>query len=302
MKVRLQTPWFRRGVLAVLVGIGLSACSPRQLLVGSLADELASPALGNETDLILLRDAAPFHLKLSETVLRQQPGHRALAEAVAAGFTQYAYAFLAFDADRIEATDAAAAERLRRRAAGFYARAHRHAMTALETSQPGLAAALAGSTPGSPLRIEPAQVGLAYWAAASWGGWISLSKDEPDVVADLPLAIRLAEAAWRVDPAWGQGALSGLMGSFEAARPGGSPALALRYFDQAIRDSGGAGAAALVAKAEGYALPGGDRPMFETLLRQALAIREAAGSPLAVQNEVMRQRAAWLLSKADDLF
>lgn len=286
----------------MLVGIGLSACSPRQLVVGSLADELASPALGNETDLILLRDAAPFHLKLSETVLHQQPGHRALAEAVAAGFTQYAYAFLAFDADRIEATDAGAAERLRRRSAGLYARAHRHAMTALEISQPGLTAVLAGSAPGGTLHIEPAQVGLAYWAAASWGGWISLSKDEPDVVADLPQAIRLTEAAWRVDPTWGQGALSGLMGSFEAARPGGSPVLALRYFDQAIRDSGGTGAAALVAKAEGYALPGGDRPMFEVLLRQALAIREAAGSPLAVQNEVMRQRAAWLLSKADDLF
>ena len=42
--------------------------------------------------------------------------------------------------------------------------------------------------------------------------------------------------------------------------------------------------------------------MFDALLRQALAIREVEGSPLAVQNEVMRQRAAWLLSKADDLF
>ena len=49
-------------------------------------------------------------------------------------------------------------------------------------------------------------------------------------------------------------------------------------------------------------MPGGDRPMFEGLLKQALAIKEASGSPLAVSNEVMRQRAAWLLSKADDLF
>jgi hypothetical protein len=29
-------------------------------------------------------------------------------------------------------------------------------------------------------------VALAYWGAAAWGGLISLSKDDPDTVADLP--------------------------------------------------------------------------------------------------------------------
>lgn len=284
----------------MLVGVGLTACSPRQLVLGSLADELASPALGSENDLILLRDAAPFHLKLSETVLQQQPGHLALATSVAAGFTQYAYAFPAFEADKIEALDAKGAEVLRRRAARLYERAHRHAMKALELQHPGFAARLAD--PSARWQIDPAELGLAYWAAASWGGWISLSKDDPEIVADLPLAVRLAEAAWKTDPAWGQGALSGLMGSFEAARPGGSAARALAYFDQALSYSAGQSCAALLGKAEGHALPGGDRPMFEGLLKQALAIKEASGSPLAVSNEVMRQRAAWLLSKADDLF
>ena len=71
-----------------------------------------------------------------------------------------------------------------------------------------LAAAQAGDWPV--LRAE--QAGLAYWAAASWGGWISLSKDDPDVVADLPLAVRLAQRAWAADPDWGQGSLTSLLG------------------------------------------------------------------------------------------
>ncbi len=282
--------------LALLLG----ACSPRQMIVGGLADELASQGQGDENDLDLLRDAAPFHLKLSESVLRRDPGHAALAESVAAGFTQYAYAFVAFEAEQVEARNARAAERLRQRAAKLYERAHRHAMAALEKAQPGFAAQLA--QPGDTLRLRPEQAGLAYWAAASWGGWISLSKDDPDIVADLPLAVRLAQRAWAADPEWGQGSLTSLLGSFEAARPGGSQQMALAYFDRAIAQSGGRSAGALLAKAEGHAQPTGDKELFARLLRQALAIKDEAGSPLATQNELMRRRARWLQERIDDLF
>ena len=300
MRLPIRSAVLKLAVLGLLLQLG--ACSPRQLIVERLADELAMQEQGSETDLELLRDAAPFHLKLSESVLRQEPRHARLAEAVAAGFTQYAYAFVAFEADRVESNDARQAERLRQRAAKLYARAHRHAMAALESSSPGLAASLSSARdePGPP--ITPAQVGLAYWTAAAWGGWISLSKDAPEVVADLPLAVRLAQRAWAVDPDWGQGALTGLLASFEAARPGGSRPQALALFDQAIAQGGARNAGPLLGKAEGYALPAGDRAAFEDLLQRALAIEDAPGSPLALQNQVMRQRASWLLEKADDLF
>jgi predicted anti-sigma-YlaC factor YlaD len=291
-----------RALSIAVVLLLLGACSPRQLIVGNLADELAGQEQGTETDLELLRDAAPFHLKLSESILRQNPGHRALAESVAAGFTQYSYAFVAFEAEQIETKDAKAAERLRQLAAKLYERAHRHAMRGLEAASPGFAMALASAQEKDWPAIPTEHVGLAYWAAASWGGWISLSKDDPDVVADLPLAVRLAHRAWAVDPNWGQGTLAGLLGTFEAARPGGSQKQALAYFDQSIAQSGGKSAGALLAKAEGYAQPAGDREQFERLLRQALAIRDEAGSPQALQNEVMRRRARWLLDKTDDLF
>ncbi len=289
-------------LVVAMLAFQLAGCSPRQMIVGGLADELAASGQGSEDDLELVRDAAPFQLKLSESVLQANPGHLALAESVAAGFTQYAYAFVAFEAEQIESKDAKAAERLRRRAAKLYARAHRHAMAGLEAASPGFSRKLAGSQRGDWPTIPRAQVGLAYWAAASWGGWISLSKDDPDVVADLPLAVRMAELAWAADPDWGQGALTGLLGTFEGARPGGRRQQMLAYFDQAIAQGGGQNAGALVAKAEGYAQPGGDRDLFESLLKQALAIEDAPGSPLTLQNEVMRRRARWLLDKADDLF
>ena len=302
----IQLPSFRTGPLqtfiVLIAAVLLTGCSPRQMVVGSIADELAAQGQASENDLDLAREASAFYLKLSESVLRNDPGHRALAESVAGGFTQYAYAFVAFEADRVEAKDAKEAERLRHRAAVLYRRAHKHAMTALEKEIPGFAAQLGSPQAADSMKLAPAQVGLAYWAAASWGGWISLSKDDPDVVADLPQAVRLTRLAWQTDPTWGNGALTGLLATFEASRPGGNQQQALAWYDQAIAQGGSNNAGPLVSKAEGYALPAGDRSLFESLLERAAAIKDAPDSPLALQNEVMRRRAAWLLEQAADLF
>lgn len=270
------------------------------MVIGQLANGLAVQGQAEEEDLDLAREASPFYLKLSEAVLREKPGHLALAESVAGGFTQYAYAFVAFEADRVEEHDVKEAERLRQRAARLYRRAQGHAMTALEKAHPGLRAALAA--PGVLPKLAREEVGLAYWAAAAWGGWISLSKDNPDLVADLPLAARLAQLAWQTDPDWGQGSLTSLLATFEAARPGGDRAQALAWFDQAIAQSAGRGAGALVAKAEGHALPAGDRTAFEVLLNDALALPESTDGATSLQNQVMRRRAEWLLEKSGDLF
>ena len=271
-------------------------------LLKGAADELAAQGQAAEDDLGLARDAAALYLKLSESLLRQLPGHLPLASAVAGGFTQYAYGFVAFDADRAESTDSRAALRLRQRAARLYARARDHAMAALEASQPGFARALAQADPGSGtpvLRLTPDQVGVAYWGAAAWAGQISLSTDRPETVADLPLAIRLARLAYEVDPAHGQGALALLMAQLERARPGGSPRQVEAYFAQAEAAAGAPSAAVLVARAESLAQPAGDRAAFEQLLRRAV---DAASAHRDLANQVMRERAQWLLDTADDRF
>lgn len=283
----------------LLVALILCGCSARQLIVHELGNELAAQGQAAEDDMLLARDAAAFYLKLTESLLQEGPGNQRLAQAVAGGFTQYAYAFVAFEADRIEARDARAAQTMRVRAARMYARAHRHALAALEHHLPGFARALASADPAAWPSLSEEQVALAYWGAASWGGLISLSKDDPETVADLPLAIRLATLAHNRAPDHGEGALAALMGSFEAARPGGSRLVAETYFDRAVALGAGRNAGAFVAKAENIALPQGDRATFESLLRQAL---RAADTRRDLQNEVMRARALWLLETIDDLF
>jgi predicted anti-sigma-YlaC factor YlaD len=89
------------------------------------------------------------------------------------------------------------------------------------------------------------------------------------------------------------------MGTFEAARPGGSQAQALQYFNAAIEAGAQRSAGPLVAKAEGASLPAGNRAEFEQLLQRAI---EVSTTHPSLANAVMQERAVWLLGVADDLF
>jgi TRAP transporter T-component len=305
-------------LLALCLASLLSACSPRHLIVRGMADALATPDAAAEDDPELAREAAAFYLKLSESVLRQTPGHAELATAVAGGYTQYAYAFMASQADRLDARDARAAQALRERAARLYLRAQRHALAALEQRQPGLRAALAATatttTTAPPLHLDPALAPLAYWAAAAWGGHISLSKDHPEIVADLPQAVRLATLAWQAAPDHGDGALALLMAQFEAGRPGGSTAQVERYLAHAQRVSRDQQAGVWLARAELIDLPAGDRDGFVANLTRALdaarradadarqARPEAIPGGAGLAQHVIEARARWQLGRVDDLF
>lgn len=289
---------FTRSAIAVLA-IGLGACSPTALIKKSLGDELAKQGQSQEDDPGLAREASAFYLKLSESLLKDTPDNLKLAEAVGAGLSQYSFAYVAFEAERLAATDAQAAYRINERAKRLYLRAHQHTMRALELSTPGFRAKLAHPDAKQWPLLSQDQVGLAYWAAASWGGYISLSKDSPDAVADFPLAYRLATIAWKANANYGNGGLSSLMGSFESAQPGGSLVKAAHYFDAAITISQGKNAGPYIAKAEGIALAQGQREAFEMLLKKAI---ETSDQHPDMSNDIMRQRALWLLRSADDLF
>ena len=252
----------------------LAGCAVKPYLMDRAADTLAVQGQSDEDDILLAREASAFYLKLSESVLKESPGNLKLAESVAAGFTQYAFAFVAFDAEKLESQDAKAAQRMRERAARLYLRANQHAAPA------------------------PCTTG-AWHAAASWGGFISLSKDDPDKVADLPLAVNLAALAWKKNPDFNRGGLTSLMGTFEASRPGGSMVLAEKYFNQAIAQSKGESAGPWVAKAEVIALKKQDQKVFIQWLNEALQIAKTHRN---LENEVMRERAMWLLDMVDDLF
>lgn len=284
--------------LLVLAVASLSGCSVRQHFLRQVADEISQQSV-EEEDIGLAQEASAFYLKMSESLLRAVPGHLELAQSVTSGLTQYAYAFLSSEADRIESQNLHEAQTLRERAARMFERAKKQGWSALTLRHPDLLNRLNASGADEIRLLQQDEVGLAYWTAAAWGGQISLSKDSPDVVADLPLVVYLATQAWQVNPAYGDGALASLMGTLELARPGGSHNRALAYWDQAIQVSQGQSAGPWVAKAEGWAVAQQDRPAFEALLNRALEVSQGKRD---LSSQIMRARAKWLLSQADDIF
>ena len=296
-----------RWVLLFLLLVVLPGCSMQKFAVRKVGDALASGGGGFATDddPDLVRGAAPFSLKLMETLLAEVPDHAGLRTASASGFTQYAYAFVQQDADELEATDLAAAEALRARARRLYLRARNHGLQGLDARHAGFERALRRS-PIEAVRVaKRADVPLLYWTAAAWGAAISLSKDQPDLVAEVPMMEAMIDRALELDESFDGGAIHAFLVTYEMSRAKatGDPAERSRkHFDRAVALSGGTQAGPFVALAEAVTIQKQDVKEFEQLLQRALAIESDLSPEHRLVNLIMQRRARWLLSRKDDLF
>jgi predicted anti-sigma-YlaC factor YlaD len=300
---------FLRGVvLALLLGLvaGNTGCSIKRLAINQLGDALSNGggSFATDDDPDLIRAAAPFSLKLMESLLVESPQHRELLQALASGFTQYAYAFADQPADELEEKDLAAANAGHARAKRLYLRARNYGLRGLAVKHPDFEKLLRAS-PAAAVRVTTkADVHLLYWTAVSWAAGISLSKDNPDAIADLPLAAALMDRALALDSGFDHGAIHSFLITFELARPGVGPdavAKARQHFARAVELSGGNQAGPYVSLAESVALQQQNAAEFKALLDQALAVKVDARPEWRLVNTLMQRRAAWLLGRIDDL-
>jgi len=291
-------------VAALLFGTG---CSVKKFAIRKLADSLseAGTTYASDNDPELIRGALPFSLKLIESLLAQSPDHRGLLLSAASSFTQYSWAFVQEDADEAEDRDVREAEVLRQRARRLYLRARDYGLRGLELDHPGFAKALRENAASAVKDARAEDVPFLYWTGASWGAVISLSKDDPDLLADLPLVEALLRRGLELEEGYDYGALHEFMITFEGSRSdtmGGSAAKARQHFDRAMELSGGDRAAPLVDLAESVSVRNQDRAEFESLLRRAIALDPDAKTEWRLANLVMQRRAKWLLGRADLLF
>jgi len=303
----LRGPCLRLGLCAALLAAATSGCSIRRFAINQLGNALAQSGttFAADDDPELVKAAAPFSLKLIESLLAETPNHQGLLLAAASGFTQYSYAFVQEEADETEERDLAAATALRERAKRLYRRARDYGLRGLEVRHPALAESLRKDPKTAVRDLTKSDVPLMYWTAASWGSLVSLSKDNPDVIADQPAVEALIDRAVELDEAYGQGALHSFLISYELARQGapGDPAARSRqHFERAMALARGGQAAPLVALAEGVSVKKQDAREFKDLLNRALAVKVDAEPEWRLVNLVMQRRARWLLGRIEELF
>jgi len=295
-------------VLLIALGLSVfSGCSVRKIAVKKLGDALAESGttFASDNDPELVKGALPFSLKLIESLLAESPKHRALLLAASCDFTQYAYAFVREEADEMESQDFARATEMRARARALFLRARDYGVRGLETKLPNFGAALNKDPKTAVKAAQQADVPLLYWTAASWGLAITMSKNEPALIADLPVVEALVDRALELNEAFDQGAIHSFLISYETVRQGaaGDPLeRARKHFDRAMQLAGGFQAGPLVSLAESVSIPKQDRAEFQSLLERALAVDVNAKPEYRLANLVVQRRARWLLSRIDELF
>ena len=292
--------------LSLFCAIFLCGCSIERLATRKVADALSGSGtvFAADDDPELVRDAAPFSLKLMETILASTPDHERLLLSLASGFAQYGYAFVQQDAERIEELDYDASVKKQQRARKLYRRARDYGMRALEGRYPGWKEALLRDPEGTVRRTKVKDVPLLYWSSAAWGALISLSKDDPETIADLPQVAAMADRVMELDADWDHGAIHAFMVTFEFSRadPSEDPKeTAKKHFDRAVELTEGKHAGPFMAWVEAVSIQDQNGKEFEKLLNRVLAIDVDARPEWKLVNTIMQERAEWLLARKDDL-
>jgi predicted anti-sigma-YlaC factor YlaD len=298
----------RLAFLLPLSVIVLAGCRTTAMRLVSEAVAQSGSSYATDDDPELVRDAVPFGLKTMEGLLAENPRHDGLLGALAAGFTQYGYAFVLADAELADLNGQLAPARAgRERARRLFLRARDYGLRGLEVRHQGVQARLlAGGDLGpalAPLRKQ--DVGLLYWTASSWTLAVANGKGDMALVAQLPVAVAMMERALALDEAWGEGAVHEFFVSYDAARSeaeGGGPQRAEAHLNRALELSRGQKLGPKVAWAEGVLVQRQDRAEFTRVLEEVLRADARAVPRYRLANILAQRRARALLDHADDLF
>lgn len=294
------------GPVLVLAALAFSSgCT--HLVASSMGDALAEDSLvyAGDDDVELVGAAIPFGLKTIETLLVQVPGHRGLLTAAARGFTQYAYVYVQLPADELEDSNVAAAYDQRARARRLYLRARDYGLRGLGFESDDSLIALRREPQRALAGTGAGDVEALYWTGIAWSAAISLAKDEPALIAELPVVDGIINRAAALDADFDHGGLHTFLISYEMGRPGAgreAAGIAERHFQRAVKLTGGERVAPFVAMAESVTVANRQRREFERLLGRALAIDADRRAEWRLANHVMQRRARWLLARTDTLF
>lgn len=146
-------------------------------------------------------------------------------------------------------------------------------------------------------------VELAYWAGSSLAAEIVLSKDKPDLLAELPAVGALMNRCLELDEDWSLGAVHSFMVSYESRSPamGGSPERARKHFERTLQLQGGRKAGTYLSWAEQQCVALQDMACFNDMLDKALAIKVDDHPQFRLENVIYQRRALWLRARAKDL-
>ncbi|MDH3692362.1 MAG: TRAP transporter TatT component family protein, partial [Gammaproteobacteria bacterium] len=199
--------------VVVMVITAIVGCSPKRYAINTVSDILSSgdSVYENDDDIILVGEALPFGLKFVESMLAQSPDHRGLLLTASRGYVLYSYAYVDFDSEQVAQKNLSESRELRSRARKLYLRALDYSLRAIDVTYPGFSQQLPVDPEVAVARVgtrrKDLDIASLYWAAASLGLAISVSKNNTSMLARLPEVDALVQRAFVIEPDWNKGVL-----------------------------------------------------------------------------------------------
>ena len=298
--------WASSLAIALFALLLLPGCSIKQYALKGVANSLTEgpDVFGTDEDPELIRDALPFGLKTMESLLEALPTHEGLLVSLCKGYTAYTYAYVQSEGDLLVNTDYARATALHERARKLYLRAQRYGLRALALRHKGIADSLAMFPDRAAARITARELPALYWTAASWGSAISLGKDRPDMLADLPAIRALVQRGLQLDEKFEAGSFHEAAILLDALPEvmGGSVKSARDHFQRAVAISGDKRASPYMTLAQSVSVMKQDRAEFRRLLGRVLEFDPDADPSQRLATIVMQRKAKSLLERQDEFF
>jgi len=217
--------------------------------------------------------------------------------------TQYTYAFIVEKADRLIEDDYETGKRFYDKALASFEEAISYGKKAIQLRHPELQFITDWII--EDVTFTEKDVPYLYWLGAAYGGSIGSSRGKAKWVIQLPIVGYLLETSLEIDPSWNYGAIHTAMISYTMARTdlmGNNVENATKHYEQAMLFSNGQDAGAKVSFAENVHVALQNNDEFELLLKEVLSMDVENNKELALGNIIARERALWLLSRADELF
>jgi hypothetical protein len=288
------------------LALTLGSCSIRQYAFRTVANSLTSgpDVYGTDEDPELVRDALPFGLKTMEGLLAIVPDHQGLLLTLCKGYTTYAFAYVQTEGDLVVNSDYPRSVTLHERALKLDLRARGYGLRGLEARYRGISAQLKLDPVKAVARIQRRDVPMLYWTAAAWGSAISLGKDQPELLADLPAIHALMDRGLQLDEGFEDGAMHEALIVLEALPPamGGSEVRARQHFARAVELSHDGRPGPYVTLAQSVSVLRQDRKEFRSLLEKALTFDPEKDPANRLATIVTQRKARALLDRQDEFF
>ena len=271
----------------------------------TLSGETAMLVISSDNDPELIWDAMPFALKTMEVMLSQDPSNEDLYLGMASAYIQYAYGYLAQNAQMLENSDYKKSQHLWKRTNNLSLRGRDYALDALELRYPGFSQDIRTNTDAILAGTDLDDVPYLYWAAAGWAGAIAADNNDMNTMAELPVVEAMMRRVLELDEDYRDGAVHEFFIAYEGGRPeasGGSLIKAEKHFNQAVECTDGKKAFPYIMFAESVAVKQQDLPLFNKLLDKALAVDVNEVKRWRLVNTIAHERAVWLKEQIPELF